>query len=419
MNLRGLILGLLAGLLLAGCDGPSAAGKTPNAAPQPSPTNVATGLPAPTATSQPSLIPLPSPTEVAAPTLAPPQPTQALTPDLSPFNSALRGPILQSALPDSIWVVWESQESYTGYVEYGLDETLGNRVAESIATTRHAIQINSLSPATRYFYRLARESIVSTFTTPGDSTQAFRFGVVGDTQSNEVEQAQIVSQMVSAAPQVVLHVGDLVADGRERGFWNHFFNLQSPLLRSVLFYPTLGNHEEDALLYFELFHLPGNERWYSFDYGPARFIILEVDSYSNPSLRPGGDQRAWLEAELARPRPAFLFVTFHIPIHGSMSEDPSEVNLRAELAPLFEQAGVTAVFSGNSHQYERIQANGVTYIVTGGGGAPLDGFAELEPGSLVRASAHHFVVVDVSADQALARVIDLTGQEIDRFAFQP
>ncbi|MBN1372870.1 MAG: metallophosphoesterase [Anaerolineaceae bacterium] len=418
MNPRPVLLCLLAGLLLAGCGGlpPSlvVASVTPAATETPLPTATSTPLPSPTAT------PTATPEPTAAPTVEPTSPPpQAPTADLSPFKSVLRGPYLQFAQPDSIWVVWDTEEAFAGFVEYGMDETLGTIATETAESQHHAIQLTGLSPATRYHYRISREDTLSTFTTPGDSTQAFRFAVVGDTQSNEVEQTQIVAQMASAAPDVVLHLGDLVGNGRDRGFWNHFFSLQAQLLRSAIFYPALGNHEEDAQMYYEIFHLPNNERWYSFDYGPARFIVLEVDGYVNSSLGPGGDQRMWLEAELARPRPSFLFVTFHIPIHSSMSEDPSEVNLRNELAPLFEQAGVTAVFSGNAHQYERLEVNGVTYIVSGGGGAPLHAFAELEPGSLVQASTHHFVVVDVTAEQAQARVIDLAGQEIDAFTFQP
>ena len=45
--------------------------------------------------------------------------------------------------------------------------------------------------------------------------------------------------------------------------------------------------------------------------------------------------------------------------------------LRATLVPLFEQYGVDVVFSGDDHFYRHSLRNGIHYIITGGGGAPL------------------------------------------------
>jgi UDP-2,3-diacylglucosamine pyrophosphatase LpxH len=45
------------------------------------------------------------------------------------------------------------------------------------------------------------------------------------------------------------------------------------------------------------------------------------------------------------------------------------MNVRTTYQPLFEEFGVQMVFSGHSHNYERsVPINGVTYMVTGGGG---------------------------------------------------
>ena len=58
---------------------------------------------------------------------------------------------------------------------------------------------------------------------------------------------------------------------------------------------------------------------------------------------------------------------FSISLHGGQRD------LRERWTPLFERYGVTAVFSGHDHCYERAERNGVHYFVSGGGGAPLYG----------------------------------------------
>jgi hypothetical protein len=56
---------------------------------------------------------------------------------------------------------------------------------------------------------------------------------------------------------------------------------------------------------------------------------------------------------------------YSISLHGGRAE------LRDAWTPLFERYQVAAVFSGHDHCYERAERNGIRYVVSGGGGAPL------------------------------------------------
>ena len=72
------------------------------------------------------------------------------------------------------------------------------------------------------------------------------------------------------------------------------------------------------------------------------------------------------------------------------------------------------VFGAHEHQYERSYANGITYIVTAGGGAELYGFDPARnPYSQVRVMTHHFCLLDVDAAGLMLTVYDLAGAEID------
>jgi 3',5'-cyclic AMP phosphodiesterase CpdA len=155
--------------------------------------------------------------------------------------------------------------------------------------------------------------------------------------------------------------------------------------------------------------LPGNERWYSFDYGNAHFVGLEVDGYA--STAPGSAQMLWLANDLAQTRQRWKVVFFHAPFYssGAHGGDPQVPQLRAALEPLFIQHGVDLVFNGHDHDYERSVAHGVVYIVAGGGGAPLYPQVISNPASVYFTSTYHSVLVTVTRSLLSVTVCVLTA----------
>jgi predicted phosphodiesterase len=331
-----------------------------------------------------------------------------------------RGPYLQSVTPHSIWVVWDTTEPSIGRVEYGQTSELGRVVEETTPVLHHEVQLTGLNSYTDYYYRVDGDDVAK-FRTAADSDQTnFSFAVLGDTRSGVSTHKQIIKQMVAMEPDFFLHTGDMVESGRFDSEWNRFFKIEGPLLRIAPFYPTLGNHEEyDAglanSLYLDVFHLPGNELWYAFDYGNARFICLKVDANPRDDFSPDAEQMLWLEQQLAGNEAPWLFVYFHVGVFTSRSEDALEIEMREKIVPIFEAYDVDVVFMGHHHSYERILVNGITYIVTAGGGASLYEFSQPEPDSQAAILAHHFVAIEVDGDRLHAKVIDQRGKIIESF----
>jgi hypothetical protein len=331
-----------------------------------------------------------------------------------------RGPYLQSVTADSVWVVWDTTEPSTGRVEVGPTRKLGALVEDGSAALHHEVQLTGLEPYTVYHYRVDGGKVASFRTAAPPHQTEFRFVVFGDTRSGHATHRAIVKRIVDAAPDFVIHTGDLVETGRSKSEWDRFFRIEAPLLRSAPFYPTLGNHEDhDPGLpgshYLDIFHLPGNELWYAFDYGHARFLCLKADTFPVGIWFPGQEQLGWLEEQLAANEAPWLFVFFHVGLFTSRSEGFLETGMRERLVPLFEQYGVDAVFMGHHHSYERILVNGITYIVTAGGGASLYELNQPEPGSQQAARVHHFVQIDVQGSRLLGQAVDRHGKVIDRF----
>ncbi len=204
------------------------------------------------------------------------------------------------------------------------------------------------------------------------AAEKFTFVAYGDTRTNPLAHTKVIQEIVSLHPEFVLQSGDLVSDGRNARQWAEFDKITQPLRAAhIAYYPARGNHDLGT---FYPHYVPGtfdsgdkiNRLYYAFTRHHNRFIIVD----SMESYEPGSAQYVWLEREMARSKSAVsTFVMFH---EGPFSVGPHGPTLEAQkyLHPLFVKYRPRAVFCGHDHLYYRTTRDGVTYIVTGGGGAP-------------------------------------------------
>jgi len=236
--------------------------------------------------------------------------------------------------------------------------------------------------------------------------------IYGDSRTNHDIHTKVVDKIIKCEPKVVFHTGDLVEDGTDFNQWEIFNGIVSELVSVATFYPVLGNHERESKLYFDNFDLPNNKKWYSLDVDNIHFIVL--DSNSDISIDSG--QYNWLESDLnsINKNINFTIALFHHPIFSSGRHGSNE-NLQTILTPLFEKYGVYIVFNGHDHDYERSYYNGIYYIVTGGGGAPLYNKGNSNPYSQIFIKNYHFCGINVSEDQLTVSVFNVNSILIDRF----
>ncbi len=273
--------------------------------------------------------------------------------------------------PQSTMVVsWRTDSPGNYRIEYGFDTTYGYCVIDTTIGTFHSVELTGLDTSTTYHYKVSSSSgemsVDNTFSTAIYQYEPFTFVAYGDTRTNDGDRAAVVSRIININPDIVFNTGDLVEDGAQDSQWKIWFSTNQDILDYIPYFVAIGNHEENAPLYFDIWHFPGNEQWYSIDYGNAHFICLstEINLY--------GIQRDWLENDLlnASQSSDWIFVFFHRPPYSS-GDHGSYLPARNAWCSLFEDYGVDIVFNGHDHDYERSLVNGVYYIVTGGGGAPL------------------------------------------------
>jgi acid phosphatase type 7 len=332
-----------------------------------------------------------------------------------------RAPFLQQVSSSSALVVFRSTSSESEAIDVTTVD--GSPVMSAVAGTDAGVkggsqkvaQLRGLQPSTTYCYALrglTERAGLRTAPAPG-SGATVRFAVWGDSGYGGSDQATLFGQIMTVPFDFVLHAGDLAYDAGTRGqFERTVFKVYAPLLRQFAIFPVSGNHEyetEQAAPYLESFVLPENgdhERYYSFDWGDVHFVGLDTERIGTP-------QAEWLDADLMKNRLPWTIVIGHRPPYSS-GEHGGDDDFRSYFIPVLEKYQVPLVLSGHEHQYERTHVlNGVTYIVTGGGGrgtrpvgsSSFTAFAE---------AVIHFLFVEARGNRLVVHAIDGVGREFDQ-----
>ena len=253
-------------------------------------------------------------------------------------------------------------------------------------------------------------------------TSPFRFVAYGDTRftdpadtsaSNPDIRRDLVKAIDDAHPAFISIGGDITYNGNDPADWK-IWDAETSIWRQhkIAVYPALGNHDLHgdptvALAnYFKRFPDLHQSRYYAVR--AANTLMLVLDSSLDELSGPQGD---WLAQKLDHiPGDVdFVFLVLHHPPYTSSSDAKTHGgghSARASelaLAKMIEarQKDTTArfvVFGSHVHNYERYERNGVTYFVTGGGGAhayPIDrGSDDLYLDHRIN---YHYLAVDVES----------------------
>lgn len=310
-----------------------------------------------------------------------------------------RGPYLQLGTQTAVSIRWRTDVPTVGRVTYGLSaNNLSANVSESTSTTEHEVRITGLTSDSQYFYSVGTTTQVlqqgtdNYFLTapPANSKRKIRVASFGDCGINPINNQTNVRDAFlnfrgTTPTDLWMLIGDNSYDGDDPAFQVNFFApYQTNLMKNSMLFAVPGNHDysNNATLaashnipYFSIFSLPtnaeaggvpsGTKEWYSFDYGPIHFIML--DGFGTRNVN-GTDRRffadtvnhpqvAWLKQDLAATTQKWKIVYQHFPpySHGAHNSDndPDLIAIRQFINPILERFGVDLVLLGHSHNYER------------------------------------------------------------------
>ncbi len=254
---------------------------------------------------------------------------------------------------------------------------------------------------------------------------AYRFVAFGDTRfhdpadtepANPAVRKALVEAIDKQKPAFISIGGDIVYSGDNPKDWKVWDSETAVWKKnSIPVYPSLGNHDLKGNAakalgnYFARFPELKESRFYSVKLGKS--VMLVLDSALDETSGPQGE---WLKNQFEKlsSEAPFVFIVFHHPPYTSSSDDKqfggghSARGSEMALAQLLEERQKhlhtrIIVFNGHVHNYERHEHNGVTYFVTGGGGAhayPIPRAAD-DPYQ-DKGINYHYLLVDVNRDRA-------------------
>ena len=265
-----------------------------------------------------------------------------------------------------------------------------------------------------------------------------RFAAIADTGVGSFDQyavAQAMAQTYQHSPfEMVLMAGDNIYPyGEMKYIESAFEKPYAPLLsQGVKFYAALGNHDiiksnngQDQINY-PLFNM--RDRYYSFTKPLPQGLNLDSNSLGNfdgnselveffaLDTNSNADWRSqldWLDRQLGNSQALWKIVYGHHPLYSS-GRHGGNTQLATVLAPLFAKHRVVLYLCGHDHGYERfLPINGTTYIVNGGGGAPLYQFGSSGQTAFV-SQRFSFMICDVYQDKIITKAIAVDGKVFDR-----
>jgi len=245
----------------------------------------------------------------------------------------------------------------------------------------------------------------------------------------------LVKQIAKEHPDAVIMNGDVPLAGNVVNDYA-VFQAETKVWRDLHLhvYPALGNHEfvgearQDLENWWNTFPELRGRRWYSAQLG-SRVYLLALDS--DTSLVPGSEQARWIEKQI-EVLPAsvdFVMVSLHHPpvadvqthIEVDHNPRPNEMALRDYLSKAAKTShAVFLVSAGHIHNYERNVVEGVTYLVSGGGGAPPY-FVERTPEDLYQSILfpnYHYVKFTVEKDRLHAAMYRVANPEAEKLTVE-
>ena len=253
--------------------------------------------------------------------------------------------------------------------------------------------------------------------------------------ANPKARVALVKKIAQEKPDAVQMSGDVPFKGTDPDDYLEFANETKPWRDAHLrIYPALGNHElsggetKGVDAWWKAFPELQGIRWYSVALG-NRIALIQLDSTS--PLTPGSKQINWLRAQLTGLAPSvdFVMISLHHPpiadiqteYHVDHNPRANEIALRdfiAQTAPTLHAAIV--VIAGHIHNYERAEYKGVTYLVSGGGGA--------EPHKVTRTKGDlyqdpgfpnfHYVKFELEKDQLKATMYRLADPDANKVKWE-
>lgn len=361
-------------------------------------------------------------------------------------------------------LMWESQTPLRQPV---VELQLPNQPLQTMAATVTSLteddttnyfytaELKNLKPATTYTYRIIDGENASnwhTFSTASKDA-AFSALLFCDSQcGNSYDTWQeTYTKAWQAHPNAAFFadIGDLTDNGQSDWHWRSFWQAM-PQLAAHLLVPVMGNHECYGLdwkfcepkRYLHSFILPSNDnanlqgQYYSFDYGPVHFIVLNTQMLELQSFEPGllASQLAWLEQDAKTTTKPWRIVLMHKDVlaYDEWQQGTQKAGGFSDAGYAFMKAfdnlGIDLVLTGHMHTYRnrghiknfQPADDGPVYVMSGPAGnetyqVPADA---LDKKSISQPTPPNYLLLSASSQRLILTDYTTDGTMVDRITLE-
>lgn len=256
-------------------------------------------------------------------------------------------------------------------------------------------------------------------------TGRVRFAVLGDYGSAGQSEARVAALVKGWTPDFIITTGDNNYPGGGadtidanigqyfQEYIAHYRGKYGCGAAQNRFFPSLGNHDwytPDAKPYRDYFSLPGNERYYDVVVGDVHLFAIDSDLAEPDGVTHDSVQASWLKARLGSSTATWRVVYMHHPPYSSGSHQSSTY-----MRWPYKEWGAHLVFAGHDHIYERLNVDGLPYIVNGLGGTSIYAMSTTLPESISLYNANFgAVLIDATANELFSQFFTVEGQLIDQ-----
>lgn len=264
-----------------------------------------------------------------------------------------------------------------------------------------------------------------------ESVRVVAFGDFGyrGGDSGQVKVAESIAALHRQKPfHLGLTMGDnfyprgvsSVTDPAWKTLWEDVYG---PL--GIPFYASLGNHDYDGNEQAQVDYTATSKSWrmphryYDFTAGPIHFFALDTDEGNADGFLGlfrsawSSTQRDWLAQRLAASTSAWKIVYGHHPIYSD-GHHGDERRLQRQLLPLLRDRKVDVYLAGHDHDLQHFTADGIEFLVVGGGGKDVRSVSKRR--AKFAEGAHGFLELEATATRLDLRIRYADGREAHALA---